>query len=61
MVMENIPVTTEWMDRTEAEKIWIHIISKFVPGKVSVISDPGVDVQACAELTTSNRADRISK
>ncbi len=71
-VMENIPVTTEWMDRTEAEKKYGFILYQggVVPGKsIRVVQIPGVDVQACAGthceqtgqigLIKVNRTERI--
>ncbi|MDI9434828.1 MAG: alanine--tRNA ligase [Euryarchaeota archaeon] len=71
-VMENIPVTTEWMDRTEAEKKYGFTLYQggVVPGKsIRVIQIPGVDVQACAGthcdqtgqigLIKVNRTERI--
>ena len=71
-VMENIPVTTEWMDRTEAEKKYGFTLYQggVGPGKsIRVIQIPGVDVQACAGthcdqtgqigLIKVNRTERI--
>ncbi|MDD3753649.1 MAG: alanine--tRNA ligase [Methanobacterium sp.] len=71
-VMKNIPVTAEWMDRTEAEKKYGFILYQggVVPGKsIRVIQIPGVDVQACAGthcdqtgqigLIKVNRTERI--
>ncbi len=71
-VMENIPVTTKWMDRTEAEKKYGFILYQggVVPGKsIRIIQIPGVDVQACAGthcdqtgqigLIKINRTERI--
>lgn len=71
-VMENIPVDTEWMDRTEAEKKYGFILYQggVVPGRsIRVVQIPGVDVQACAGthcdqtgqigLIKVNRTERI--
>ncbi len=71
-VMENIPLETEWMDRTDAEKKYGFILYQggVVPGKsIRVVQIPGVDVQACAGthcdytgqigLIKINRTERI--
>ena len=71
-VMENIPVETTWMDRTDAEKKYGFILYQggVVPGKsIRVVQIPGVDVQACAGthcnytgqigLVKVNRTERI--
>jgi len=50
-VMMNTPVSTEWMDRTEAEKKYGFILYQggVVPGStIRVVEIDGVDVQACA-------------
>ncbi len=62
-VMENIPVTTEWMDRTEAEKKYGFTLYQggVVPGKsIRVIQIPGVDASLRWNSLRSNRADRIN-
>jgi alanyl-tRNA synthetase len=71
-VMENLPVETRWMDRTEAEKQYGFILYQggVVPGtNIRVVQIPGVDVQACAGthcnhtgeigLVKINRTERI--
>jgi alanyl-tRNA synthetase len=71
-VMDNIPLETEWMDRTEAEKKYGFILYQggVVPGtSIRVVQIPGVDVQACAGthcdqtgqigLIKVNRTERI--
>jgi alanyl-tRNA synthetase len=50
-VMENIPLQTQWMDRTDAERKYGFILYQggVVPGtSIRVVQIPGVDVQACA-------------
>jgi alanyl-tRNA synthetase len=71
-VMDNIPLETEWMDRTEAEKKYGFILYQggVVPGSsIRVVQIPSVDVQACAGthcdqtgqigLIKVNRTERI--
>ncbi|MCC7550923.1 MAG: alanine--tRNA ligase [Methanobacterium sp.] len=71
-VMDNIPLETQWMDRTEAEKKYGFILYQggVVPGtSIRVVQIPGVDVQACAGthcdytgqigLIKVNRTERI--
>ncbi|WP_155914779.1 alanine--tRNA ligase [Methanobacterium sp.] len=71
-VMENIPLETQWMDRTDAEKKYGFILYQggVVPGtSIRVVQIPGVDVQACAGthcdftgqigLIKVNRTERI--
>jgi alanyl-tRNA synthetase len=51
LVMENLPVKTRWMTRTEAEKKYGFILYQggIVPGKsIRVVKVGDVDVQACA-------------
>jgi alanyl-tRNA synthetase len=50
-VMKNIPLQTQWMDRTDAERKYGFILYQggVVPGtSIRVVQIPGVDVQACA-------------
>lgn len=71
-VMDNIPVDTQWMNRTDAEKKYGFILYQggVVPGSsIRVVKIPGVDVQACAGthcdytgqigLIKVNRTERI--
>lgn len=71
-VMENIPLKTQWMDRTDAEKKYGFILYQggVVPGtSIRVVQIHGVDVQACAGthcdytgeigLVKVNRTERI--
>ncbi|MGZ4857107.1 MAG: alanine--tRNA ligase-related protein, partial [Methanobacteriaceae archaeon] len=50
-VMKNLPVETQWIDRSEAEKQYGFVLYQggVVPGNtIRVVKIPGVDVQACA-------------
>jgi alanyl-tRNA synthetase len=71
-VMANIPLQTQWRDRTDAEKKYGFILYQggVVPGtSIRVVQIPGVDVQACAGthceytgqigLVKVNRTERI--
>ena len=60
LVMENLPVKTRWMTRTEAEKKYGFILYQggIVPGKsIRVVKVGDVDVQACAGTHVTQTGD----